>query len=89
MIAKVHAFARRHLGAGDRPATASWARIVAHTCDGLPIVGPMPGDPTRVACAGFQGWSPALAIAAAQGAVRGLLDGASGLPSWLSPSRFV
>jgi glycine/D-amino acid oxidase-like deaminating enzyme len=89
VLARILDFARRHLRAGDRPVVASWARITAHTCDGLPMIGPLPGDPTRIACAGFQGVAPALAIAAAEGVVRGLLDGASGLPGWLSPTRFA
>lgn len=89
VLDKVLDFAERHLPGAGTTVTDRWARIDAHTCDGLPIVGPLPGDPTRLVCAGFQGNAPALALAAAHGLVRGLLDGRSDLPDGLTPGRFT
>jgi len=51
--------------------------VVAESCDGLPIVGPIPGRPRVVACVGFgaQGWSWG------PGAVRSVVDGLLGRPT--------
>jgi 2Fe-2S ferredoxin len=90
VIAKLEAFRRRHLPrASQASTTATWARITTHSCDSLPILGPLPGDPTRVACVGFQGLEPSLALACAAGVARGLLTGRSGLPAGLDPRRFL
>lgn len=86
---KLLAFRDRFLPAAAAPVDRTWARVVTHTCDGLPIIGPLPGDATRVACAGLQGLGPSLALAAAEAVVSGLLTGRSGLPSWCTPARFV
>lgn len=88
--ARIEAFLQRHLPAAGAPITHRWSWIVGHACDGLPIVGPMPGAPRHVACAGFCGNEPGLAVAAA----RGVADGLLGLqppevPDFLAASRFV
>jgi glycine/D-amino acid oxidase-like deaminating enzyme len=64
------------------------ARIVTHTCDGLPFVGPIPGDPRRVACTGMLGVGPALAVACADQVAEGLLFGARG-SALLAPGRMA
>jgi len=48
------AFVATHLGGGE--VTRRWAGIAAYSCDGLPIVGPLPGAPRIVALAGWCGW---------------------------------
>lgn len=88
ILSALHKAAETHLG-GARDRLGATAHILTHTCDGLPIVGPLPGDPTRLVCVGTQGFGPALAPALASGVVAGLLDGESGLPTWLSPGRFL
>lgn len=89
VLAKVEAFARAHLPVDGASISHRWARILCATCDGLPIVGPMPGDPTVVCCTGFQGFGAALGPASGAGVAKGLLTGQSGLPPWWSPGRFL
>jgi len=66
------------------------AGIMTFTCDGLPIVGPLPGRVGHLACVGWNGrpWSHALRAAVA---IRdGLMTGRSdGWPEVLTPQRFV
>jgi len=66
------------------------AGIMTFTCDGLPIVGPIPGRVGHLACVGWNGrpWSHALRAATA---IRdGLMTGRSeGWPVLLQPNRFV
>ena len=50
------------------------AWITGHTCDGLPIVGPMPGA-SMVVCAGFGGNEACLGIRAAHAVVDGIMNG--------------
>lgn len=86
---KIAGFAARHLGLQGVTPTHTWARILTATCDGLPILGPLPGDPTTVCCLGFQGFAPVLALSCAEDVATGLLTGASPLPDWLAPQRFL
>ncbi|MEQ1502991.1 MAG: FAD-binding oxidoreductase [Myxococcota bacterium] len=67
---------------------ARWAWIETHTCDGLPIVGPLPGDPRRIACTGFVGVDWGLAPAAAEAVVDGLLGGEGRTPPTFAATRF-
>lgn len=70
--------------------THRWAWIQDHSCDGLPLVGPLPGDPRLVACTGFNGNLTGLPVRAARAVVEGLLQGrAAGVPRVLSPGRMV
>jgi len=70
-------------------ATRSWAGIAAFTCDGLPLVGPLPGHPRQVACVGHGGADWSFALRAGQSVAEGLLTGESqGLPDRFSPARF-
>ncbi len=63
--------------------------IETHTCDGLPLVGPMPGDPTTLVCTGFGRDEVPLALASAEALANGLLGEEVVLPSLLRPHRLV
>ncbi len=75
---------------GDADVVERTAGIMTFTCDGLPIVGPLPGRVGHIACLGWNGrpWSHALRAATA---IRdGLMTGHSdGWPTLLTPQRFV
>ena len=75
---------------GESQVVGRSAGIMTFTCDGLPIVGPLPGRVGHLACLGWNGrpWSHALRAAAA---IRdGLMTGRStGWPDLLTPQRFV
>jgi len=86
---RIEAQLRRHLPAA-REIVTRWAWIDTHTCDGLPIVGPLPGSARRIACTGFCGNDWGLATAAAAAVTEGLLGkGQPDIPSILAASRFV
>lgn len=72
------------------PIVDRWAWIDAASCDGLPIVGPMPGSPRFLCLAGFNGNEAGLGVRAARVVADGLLTGrAPGLPQGFGPERFV
>ncbi|MGB0641053.1 MAG: NAD(P)/FAD-dependent oxidoreductase, partial [Myxococcota bacterium] len=69
--------------------THRWTGIMTSTCDGLPIIGPLPGRPRIIACGGFGGFSWSLAPRAAQAVVEGIITGkATGVPACFSTRRF-
>jgi glycine/D-amino acid oxidase-like deaminating enzyme len=71
-------------------ATRSWAGIAAFTCDGLPLLGPLPGQPRQMACLGFGGSDWSFALRGGQAVAQGLLMGKiDGLPDRFSLSRFT
>lgn len=73
-----------------QPISHAWAAIAAHTCDGLPLVGPLPGQPQLVACTGFHALDHSLAPRAGQAVAQGLLEGrAPGVPRLFQPTRLV
>ena len=78
-----------HRHVGDHEIIQRTAWISAVSCDGLPLVGPLPGDVTQLVCAAFQSNQWGLAAGLAQRLTRGLLMGQDGVPSWLSPRRFI
>lgn len=84
-------YAAQRLGTwAQAPVRARWSHVATHTCDNLPIVGPLPGRPSLVACVGWNGrpWSWALAAAAA--VTQGLVEGRpSGVPRMVLPTRFL
>ena len=57
VFAAQDAFCVNHLGASTSP---SWSQrspwIAAYTCDGLPLVGPIPGRPQVLCLTGWSGW---------------------------------
>jgi glycine/D-amino acid oxidase-like deaminating enzyme len=66
-----------------------WSWIDCKSCDGLPLIGPLPGSPRVVACTGFYGNGGGMAVRAGQGVAEGILGRKSGLPDALSPARLV
>jgi glycine/D-amino acid oxidase-like deaminating enzyme len=67
-----------------------WTSVMDFTCDALPILGPLPGQARKVACAGFNGQNLGLALASAEAVSKGILaDKAPGIPERLHASRFV
>ena len=78
---KVHAFLDRYLKRYFPDVTAPvahrWSGIMGFSCDGLPLVGTLPGRPRIGFAVGFTGHGLALAAAAAERAVDKLLNGVS------------
>ncbi len=86
----VHGMLARLVGQDfDRPAEVGVAGIVAESCDGLPIIGPVPGRPRVVVCAGFGIAGLTYGFGAAASVVDGIL-GRPGfpVPRALQTSRF-
>ncbi len=68
----------------------AWAGIVGWSCDGLPIIGPIPGRPRVVACVGFGVSGLSYGMAAAEAVVDGVLGRiAPSLPAALASARFA
>jgi sarcosine oxidase subunit beta len=66
-----------------------WSSIMTFSCDGLPVIGPLPGRPRIISCGGFGGFSPSLALRAARAVTDGILTGESeGVPSCFTTQRF-
>ena len=82
---------QRHFpGSEGEPTQSAWAGIMDHTCDGLPMIGPLPGRSRHILCTGFNGHELAFALRAAHSVALGLLHGRDpDLPTFLQPSRFV
>jgi len=68
----------------------AWTAIAAHSCDGLPLIGPLPGRARLLALTGMHGQEYSLAFAAAEAIAAGLL-GVPGpeLPRLFQPTRLV
>ncbi|MBK7756141.1 MAG: FAD-binding oxidoreductase [Deltaproteobacteria bacterium] len=71
------------------PKVEAWSVVHTHTCDNLPLVGPLPGQPRRALCLGFRDQQGALALESGRAIARGILGEDPALPSFLSPSRLV
>ena len=72
------------------PVTHAWAAIAAHSCDGLPLVGPLPGRGHLVACTAFHALDHGVALRAGQAVAQGLLTGlAPGVPRLFTPARLL
>ena len=76
---RVHAFLDRYLEKYfpdvKAPVAQRWSGIMGFSCDGLPLVGTLPGKPRVGFAVGFTGHGLALAAAAAERAVDKLLHG--------------
>ena len=88
--AKLSAFLRQHL-----PDTAAlkishhWSSIMTFSCDGLPVIGPLPGRPRIISCGGFGAFGLSLSARAAKAVVDGITTGSSpGVPECFSTRRF-
>lgn len=69
--------------------THQWSAIMNFSCDGLPIIGPLPGRQRIITCGGFGAYSPSLALRAARAVAEGILTSQSqGVPSCFSTRRF-
>ncbi|MEM6929630.1 MAG: FAD-binding oxidoreductase [Myxococcota bacterium] len=68
---------------------ARWAWIEAHTRDGLPLVGPVPGSSRLLACTGFCGNDWGLGPGAAAAITEGLMGERSEASALFAPSRFL
>ncbi|MEZ4316870.1 MAG: FAD-dependent oxidoreductase [Myxococcota bacterium] len=73
----------------EAPIVDRWAWVFASTRDGLPLLGPLPGQPRRIACVGFGANPASFALAAARSVADGLLDGGGEVPWMLSSRRLV
>ncbi|MCY3833823.1 MAG: FAD-dependent oxidoreductase [Chloroflexi bacterium] len=78
---KVQAFLDRYLARYfpdvQAPVAQRWSGIMGFSCDGLPLVGALPGKPRVGFAVGFTGHGLALAAATAERAVDKLLNGVS------------
>jgi len=89
--ARIMGFVKGHIPDLANAAIRSrWSAIMNFTCDGLPIVGPIPGRPRYLVCGGFNGQQQGLGMAAGVAVAQGVLTGsAEGVPRCFSPGRFV
>ena len=88
--ARLRAFLHEHWShLKDTPITHQWSSIMTFSCDGLPIIGPLPGRPRIISCGGFGAFSPSLSLRAADAVVDGILTGESlGVPACFETRRF-
>ena len=89
--ARIVAFAHKHLP-WTRKANviAGWSGLMGFSCDGLPLVGNLPGDPRCFVCVGFGGREHSFGMLAAHSIAQALLDEASdGLPDFFNTWRLV
>jgi len=88
VLARQREFSEHHLGApldGD-----PWSGIAAFPCDGLPLLGPLPGNPRVLSLGGWGGWGLSWMAEAAERVVAGVLgEAGEGIPSWLRARRMV
>ena len=87
---RLQGFLKQHIPqASDAAITNQWSGIMTFTCDGLPVIGPLPGRPRIISCGGFGAFSPSLALRAAKAVVDGITTGTSpGVPQCFSTQRF-
>ena len=86
-------FLASRLGIGLDAFRTRWSGIVAYTCDGLPILGPLPGAPKVLGLVGWSGWGLSLLSRAVDEITAAMLgesppDGV-GTPSWLVARRLI
>lgn len=82
--------AERFPALGTPEVSHRWSYVTARTCDGLPILGPIPGTVRYLACTGWNGNDLGFALRGARAVADGLLRGrADGVPPSLRAGRFV
>lgn len=86
-------FLHKHLGVPRDTSRERWTGIVAYTCDGLPLVGPLPGAPKVLALTGWSGWGLALMARAVDEVTAAMMGepspGGAGTPGWLTARRLI
>jgi glycine/D-amino acid oxidase-like deaminating enzyme len=87
VAAAQQAFVARRLG--DAHDWTFRAGIEAFSCDGLPLLGPMPGRPELLVACGWDGWELSWASAAADALAGVILDGRASVPTALQARRMV
>ncbi len=85
---RLEAFLRERLGV-DAPIEARGARAFTSSPDGLPIVGPLPGDRRTIVAVGFGPSPVAWSVAAARAVADGILEGRGEVPPCLASQRLV
>lgn len=93
VVAKQDWFLSDRLGVGVGAERTRTVGIATYTCDGLPMVGPLPGAPKVIGLVGWSGWGLSLAPRAVDEVCAAILgedppDGVS-TPGWLSARRMV
>ena len=88
---KLHSAALQY---GPKLATAPteyrWTAIMGFSCDGLPLVGPLPGRNDMLACCGFHEQTTTMGLRSAELIVQGLLEGSQPrIPTRFQPMRFL
>ena len=89
--AKAREFLLRHHPALDLSSAHAWSGVAAWSCDGLPLVGPLPGEPRVMALCGWGGWGLSWIGAAVDDLTAAILGEAGGdrLPHMLRPRRMI
>ena len=88
--ARLSAFVGQHLPPlSEARITHQWSAMMTFTCDGLPVIGPLPGRPRIISCGGFGAFGPSLSLRAAKAVVDGITTGESpGVPECFTTRRF-
>jgi glycine/D-amino acid oxidase-like deaminating enzyme len=74
----------------EKEPTHEWTGIMGFSCDGLPLIGQLPGASDIIACCAFSGNQGSLGFKAGQSAARLILDGEDpDLPDLFLPGRFL
>jgi glycine/D-amino acid oxidase-like deaminating enzyme len=68
---------------------ARGARVFTQSPDGLPLIGPLPGDRRTVVAVGFGPSPVAWSVAAARSIADGILEGGGAVPRCLESRRLV
>lgn len=87
---KLMGFLHQHFpSTANLDVTHQWSAIMTFSCDGLPVIGPLPGRPRIISCGGFGAFGPSLSLRAAKAVVDGITTGESpGVPACFSTQRF-
>ena len=78
------------LGLSEEATKMEWSSVMGFSCDGLPIVGPLPGQPRKIACGGYNGQDLGLAVACATRVADAILEKAHPpIPQRMRSGRFL
>ena len=80
---------RAHFNLTNNPAY-EWTGIMGFSCDGLPVIGALPGTSDIISCCGFSGQQSSMGFAAGKAVANLIIHGsAPTIPPLFSPSRFM